>query len=108
MRTESVKNAVIPESLTPKQKKDLHKLQKLSLEFESYFMKETVKAMRETVPKNELLNGGQAEEIYKSMYDDQLATTLAEKGSSGIAKAIFKQMSRAYLNTGTFAGAGAR
>lgn len=108
MRTENVKTAVIPENLTPRQKKDLQKLQKLSMEFEAFFMKETVKAMRDTVPQNELINGGQAEEIYRSMYDDQLATSLAEKGNSGIAKAIFKQMSRAYLNTGSMATAGIR
>jgi flagellar protein FlgJ len=91
--------AISTENLNKKQIKDLKKLQKLSIEFESFFMKETVKAMRKTVPENGFINGGNAERIYMSMYDDQLSISMAERGGAGIAKAIFSQMSNAYLNS---------
>jgi len=87
------------DNLSQKQIKDLTKLKELSIEFESFFMKETVDAMRKTVPKSGLIDGGNAEEIYRSMYDDQLSKSMAESGGTGIAKAIFNQMSNAYMNS---------
>lgn len=88
----------IPENLTPTQRQDLKKLKNLCQDFESFFMREVIKAMRDTVPKNSLLHGGNAEEIYKSMYDDQLATNMAKEGDSGISQALFRQLTNAYLN----------
>ncbi len=55
--------------------------------------------MRKTVPKNELINGGQAEEIYKSMLDDNMAVHMADRGGSGIAEAIYDRLSKSYLST---------
>lgn len=85
--------------LTPQQTGNLQKLKKLSKEFESFFFKEVVTAMRKTVPKNELINGGHAEEIYKSMLDDNMATHMAARGGSGIAEAMYDSLSKAYINT---------
>jgi len=89
----------MPDNLSPKDEKALTKLKSLSKEFESFFMKEVVKSMRETVPKGGLLDGGNAEEIYRSMYDDQLSADMADKGGSGIAESLYKQMSAAYLGS---------
>jgi flagellar protein FlgJ len=90
---------VSTENLTQKQIRDLTKLKELSIEFESFFMKEAVEAMRKTVPESGLMDGGNAEKIYRSMYDDQLSKSMAESGGTGLAKAIFSQMSNAYLNS---------
>ena len=86
-------------SLTPRQSGDLQKLKKLSKEFESLFFKEVITAMRKTVPENTLINGGHAEEIYKSMLDDNMATQMAARGGSGIAEAMYDRLSKAYINT---------
>ncbi|MEE8483782.1 MAG: rod-binding protein [Nitrospinota bacterium] len=88
----------VPQGLPKENKQQLAALKKLSVEFESIFLKEVVKAMRKTVPKNDYLNGGNAEEIYKSMMDDQMAQSMAENGSSGIAQAVYNKLSGAYLN----------
>ncbi len=88
----------VPQNMPLESKQQLATLKKLSVEFEAVFLKEVVKAMRNTVPKNGYLNGGNAEEIYKSMMDDQMAQSMAENGSSGIAQAVYNKLSIAYLN----------
>lgn len=79
--------------------KNLGRLKKLSREFESLFLKEVISSMRKSVPENGLLNGGNAEKIYKSMLDEQWATQMAERGDSGIASSIYKSMSQKYLES---------
>ena len=69
------------------------------MEFESFFMKEVVKSMRDTVPKDGLLNGGNAEEIDRSMFDDKLVENMTKSGSSGIADTLYRQLSNVYLNS---------
>ena len=86
-------------NITPQQAGNLQKLKKLSKEFESFFFKEVISAMRKTVPKNELINGGHAEEIYKSMLDDNMAVHMADKGGSGIAEAMYDRLSKTYLSS---------
>ena len=77
----------------------MKKLKALSKEFESFFFKEVISAMRKTVPKNTLINGGHAEDIYKSMLDDNLAAHRTGRGGSGLAQAMYNQLSKSYLNT---------
>lgn len=90
----------VPANASPAQKAELSKLKKLSVEYETYFMKEVVSSMRKTVPTGGSLNGGNAEEIYKSMMDDQLAGGLAKQGNSGIAQELYNRLSATYLATG--------
>ncbi len=94
-----IEPTAVTQAVNQRQTKDLEKLKNLSMEFESFFMKEVVKSMRDTVPKDGLLHGGNAEEIYKSMFDDKLAESMAKDGSSGIADTLYRQLSDIYLNT---------
>ncbi len=89
--------APAPEGLTEPQKRDLDKLKGLSQEYEGFFMKQVVDAMRKTVPKGGYLNGGNAEEIYKGMMDDKLSGQMAKTGGSGIAENLYNTFSKAYL-----------
>lgn len=88
-----------PDNLSAPQKRELEKLKGLSKDYESFFMKQVVDAMRKTVPKGSNLNGGNAEEIYKSMLDDQLSSQMAKQGGSGIAESLYNKLSKAYLAT---------
>ena len=60
-------------------------------ELESLFVYYLFKEMRATVPKNRLINGGKAEEIYTSMMDMEVAKELSRKGI-GISEAILGQL----------------
>lgn len=89
--------APAPDGLTEGQKKEMGKLKGLSQEYESFFMKQVVDAMRKTVPKDGYLNGGNAEEIYKGMMDEKLSEQMAKSGGSGIAENLYNTFSKAYL-----------
>ncbi len=64
-------------------------------EFEGVFLNTLLKAMRQTVPENELFNGGGATKFYRQMHDAEIARTLATGHSGmGIADMIVRQLSR--------------
>ncbi len=87
----------VPENATPRQKGDLARLKKLSVDYESLFMKEVVSAMRKSVPPDGITGGGNAGEIYKSMLDDHMAANMARQGNSGIVQSIYNKLSKTYL-----------
>ena len=69
------------------------KIKQLANEFESIFLEIVLKSMRETVGKSELVNGGNAEDIYRSMLDQEYAKNMAGMRQTGIGDAIEKQLS---------------
>ncbi len=74
-------------------------IRKVANEFESLFLNLVLKSMRDTVPKNELMDGGNAEDIYKSMLDDEYSKMMAEQRSTGIADNIEEFLLRAQGGT---------
>lgn len=62
-------------------------------QFESLFLSFMLKEMRNTIPKSETLETGQAEEIYTSLLDIQLSHELAQKGGIGLASILEKYLS---------------
>ena len=70
-------------------------LEKSAKEFEGVFLNTLLKAMRRTVPTNELFNGGGATKFYRQMHDAEIARTLATgQTGMGIADMIVRQLSR--------------
>ncbi|MFH1148686.1 MAG: rod-binding protein [Pseudomonadota bacterium] len=66
-------------------------------EFESLFISQLLKGMRDSIPKTPLFHGGLNEEIYTSMFDQELAMKMAEKGI-GLGEQIFRQFSESREN----------
>ncbi len=74
---------------------DQQELEKSAKEFEGVFLNTLLKAMRQTVPENDLFNGGGATKFYRQMHDAEIAKTLATGHSGmGIADMIVRQLSR--------------
>lgn len=74
---------------------DVKALEKSAEEFEGVFLNTLLKAMRQTVPENDLFNGGGATKFYRQMHDAEIAKTLATGHSGmGIADMIVRQLSR--------------
>ncbi len=67
-------------------------LKKACQDFESVFTFEMLKSMRRTIEKCDLFHGGQAEEIYESMFDQELSKSMAGKGSNSISELLFQQL----------------
>jgi len=73
-------------------------IKRLSNEFESLFLSIVLKSMRNSVQKSGLMDGGNAEEIYRSMLDEEYAKSMAEQRHTGIADNIEEFMRKAQFD----------
>lgn len=69
-------------------------LKEVSKSFEALFVRMMLKAMRKTVPKSSFSLQGLENDIYTSMFDEQISEKIAKRGSVGISDFIYKQLSR--------------
>ena len=102
--TESVKNIPYvqgPESIpgrvqlsgkTVPRKSDEAAADKVAREFESLFIGMMLKSMRSTVGKDTLTGGGHGEEVYRSLLDQEYATTIANGSGLGLRGLIVEQL----------------
>jgi peptidoglycan hydrolase FlgJ len=87
--------------LTPRQERN-QQLKKACQEFESVFTNEMLKSMRKTVDKCDLFSGGEGEEIYESLLDQELSKKMTGYGSNSLAELLYRQMSS--IDSATRAG----
>lgn len=79
----------------PKTAAEREALKESAREFEAVFLNTLMKAMRQTIPVNELFNGGGATKFYRQMHDAEIAKSLATgQAGMGIADMIVRQLSR--------------
>ena len=69
-----------------------NKLKEACKQFESIFTYEMLKSMRNSIQKCDLFSGGQAEEIYQSMLDQELSKSMSGRGSNSIADILYQQL----------------
>ena len=67
-------------------------LKKAVTDFESLFLNQMLKVMRETVVKSDLFHGGSGEEIYNSLFDTELSEQMAKGGGIGLGKILLGQL----------------
>lgn len=68
------------------------KLMDKCLEFESLLFNCMIKNMRDTIQKSGLIDGGNAEEIYTSMLDQEYAKALSKSTRSTLAESMYEQL----------------
>ena len=66
-------------------------LEDVAAQFESIFLQQMLKSMRDATVKSELFDSSQMD-TYQSMADQQLAVSLAETGGIGLARMMVEQM----------------
>jgi soluble lytic murein transglycosylase-like protein len=78
---------------TPEAAEQRAALEQAATQFEAVFLNTLMKAMRQTVPQNDLFNGGGATKFYRQMHDAEMAKSLAtSNGGLGIADMIVRQL----------------
>jgi len=70
------------------------RLKKQCREFESVFYNSMLKAMRKTIIKTDLFDGGKGEEIYTSMLDEEYAKIMSKNGNDSLANALYNQLKK--------------
>ena len=63
-------------------------------QFEAYFIQETMKAMRKTVEKSDLMGSSQHTDAYQDLLDKEIAVQMARRGSIGLADMLEREMTR--------------
>lgn len=67
-------------------------IKEASVQLEAIMLKMMYNEMWKTVPKSELFNDGNAMEIYRDMYHEELTKKLAEAGGIGLGDFIYRQL----------------
>lgn len=73
---------------------DAKKLKEVCKDFESIFLQYLIREMRASIPKSGLLGGGFSEEVFMSLFDENLAREMARRGGIGIGDMLLKQLYR--------------
>ena len=73
---------------------DEEKLRKACTDFESIFLNQILRAMRQTVPHGGFLKEGPEKDIFQSLFDQELSRSLAQRKGMGLGEMIFRQMKR--------------
>lgn len=68
------------------------RLKRACEDFESIFVDFMLQQMRQTVPQNDLLGGGKAEQLYTSMMDSELAKSISRQRGLGLADQMYRQL----------------
>lgn len=66
-------------------------VEEVAAQFESIFLQQMLKSMRDATVKSDLFGSSQME-TYESMADQQLALRLSEQGGIGLARMMVEQM----------------
>ena len=68
------------------------KLKKACEDFESIFISQMLKEMRKSIPKSGLLDGGDRQDMYISLFDEELSKSLAKRGGIGLGKILYQNV----------------
>ncbi|MGQ9499585.1 MAG: rod-binding protein [Dissulfurimicrobium sp.] len=71
-------------------------IKKVCADFEAMFIKQMLEMMRKGMPKGGYLDGGFQEEIYMSLFDDQLSKVLSEGKGMGIGAQLYRDLVHKY------------
>ena len=71
---------------------DEGKLKKACADFESIFISQMLKVMRQTIPKSGFLDGGSQQNTYLSLFDEELSKSFAKKGGIGLGKMLYQNI----------------
>jgi murein DD-endopeptidase MepM/ murein hydrolase activator NlpD len=66
-------------------------------DFESIFTYQLFKSMRATIDKCDLFHGGQGEEVYQSLLDQEYAKMMAGSGNNSISEALYRQLNNGHI-----------
>ena len=72
------------------------KLRKISQEFEAIFLSFLMKSMRRSVPEGGLLPQGAGHDLYRQIFDEEIARSLAKSKGIGLADVIYRELNVHY------------
>ncbi|MEW5818154.1 MAG: rod-binding protein [Spirochaetota bacterium] len=87
------KNLELKEARLKKDYKyDNNELREACLDFEAIFIKQMLDAMRKTVHKAGVMDGGMAETIFEDMLYDEYAKKISRTAKLGLAEMLYREL----------------
>ena len=83
-----------PEPTAPKPGVDAQDARKAAENFEAFFLSQSLDSMFAGVNSDSLFGGGQAENVYRSLLNQEYAKVAAKSGGVGIADAVQREILR--------------
>ncbi len=68
------------------------RLQQATRDLEGVFVEQMFKAMRETVPRDGLVEGGSGEEMFTALLDQKMAAVVPTRWESSLSEALLRQL----------------
>ncbi len=81
-----------PAKVDDQKKIDEEKLKKACMEFESIFVQQLLKSMRQTIPESGVFGESSQKNLFQSLFDQELSRNLANQRGLGVGKMLFDQM----------------
>jgi flagellar protein FlgJ len=69
-------------------------------EFEALFLEYMLSTMRKAVPKSDLLGNSQEEEMYTSLFDQELCVKLSQQKGLGLGDLLYNQLQAGLTSDG--------
>jgi Rod binding domain-containing protein len=69
-------------------------LREATEEFESLFVSQVVRAMRQTVPESGLMGLNDGQRLFRDLLDGELARHIAHSSEFGIGEALYQELTR--------------
>ena len=82
------------------------KLRKVSQDFEAIFLNLMLKSMRKSVPESGFLPNGAGHDIYRQVFDEEIARSIARSRGFGLSDVIYRELSKASGQKSTLPGQG--
>ncbi|MGH7507080.1 MAG: rod-binding protein, partial [Longimicrobiales bacterium] len=79
--------------LSPEEKR----LRQACAQMEGVFLAQLMKAMRETVPHDGVVDGGSGEDMFTAMMDEHVSGVASARQDRGLGAALFRQLREAFL-----------
>lgn len=76
------------------------RLERTAKELEAVLVTQLLSTMRKTVPEGGLFGGSVADDVFRSMLDEQIARATSEKSPFGLADAVVKSLQDRVKNAG--------
>ncbi|MFH7320866.1 rod-binding protein [Desulfurivibrio sp. D14AmB] len=74
------------------------RLRQACADFEAIMLEKFLRMARESAPKEGLLSGGHAEQMYRSLHDQELAQQMAAGEGMGFGEMLYRQITQQHYS----------
>jgi len=98
MNVTTMTNAGFKNSASAADTKEDPRLRQACADFEAIMLEKFLRMARESAPQEGLLSGGHAEQMYRSLHDQELAQQMAAGEGMGFGEMLYRQITQQHYS----------